>query len=117
MAVREQARERVLRELAAKLCAAIRCMEDGSQESIGHLVSRYYRGKGYELHWLDSKHGTGWTKDDRKTFSVCHWDLFAVQGAVMEALEGEIELDYSMYDGLDVGLPFSLWFTVRKIRA
>ena len=117
MAVREQARERVLQELAAKLCAAIRCMEDGSQESIGHLVSRYYRGKGYELHWLDSKHGTGWTKDGGKTFSVCHGDLFAIQEAVTKALEGEIELDYSMYDGLDVGLPFSLWFTVRKIRA
>lgn len=71
MAEREKDRETLLKELVAKLCAVIRCMEDGSEESIGHLVSRYYKGKGYELHWLDGKHDTGWTKDDRKTFSVC----------------------------------------------
>ena len=75
MAVRENERESVLNQLVSKLCAAIRCMEDGSQESIGHLVSRYYKGKGYELHWLDGKHDNGWTKDDRKTFSVCQEDL------------------------------------------
>ena len=32
MAVREQARERVLQELAAKLCAAIRCMDAASKK-------------------------------------------------------------------------------------
>lgn len=115
MAVREKNRETLLNELVAKLCAAIRCMEDGSQESIGHLVSRYYKGKGYELHWLDSKHDTGWTKGDRETFSVCHDDLFDIQEMVMQALNGEIGLDYSMYEDQIVGLPFSLWFTIKRV--
>lgn len=116
MAVRENERESVLNQLVSKLCAAIRCMEDGSQESIGHLVSRYYKGKGYELHWLDGKHDNGWTKDDRKTFSVCQEDLLDIQYMVMDALESEIVLDYSEYEMKDVGLPYNLWFTVKHVK-
>lgn len=116
MAVRENEREIVLNQLVPKLCAAIRSMEDGSQESIGHLVSRYYKGKGYELHWLDGKHDTGWTKDDQKTFSVCQDDLLDIQYMVMDALEGEIDLDYSEYEMKDVGLPYNLWFTVKRVK-
>lgn len=116
MAVRENKREIVLKNLVEKMCAAIRCMEDGAKESTGHLVSRYYTGKGYEIHWLDGKHDKGWTKDDRKTFSVCYDDLFDIHYMVIDALEGEIELDFSEYENKDVGLPFNLWFTVRKVQ-
>ena len=116
MAIRENEREVVLNQLVSKLCSAIRLMEDGTQESVGHLVSRYYAGKGYELHWLDSKHDRGWTKDDRKTFSVCEEDLLDIQYMVTDALEGEINLDYSEYEMKAVGLPYNLRFTVRRVK-
>lgn len=116
MAVRENERELVLNQLVSKLCAAIRCMDEGDKSSIGRLVSKYYRGKGYEQHWLDSKHNHGWTKDDRITFSVCEEDLMDIQEMIIKDLEGEIDLDYSEYYMKDVGLPYNLLFTVRKLR-
>lgn len=116
MAVRENKKESVLKNLVQKLCAVIRCMQDGSKESIAHLVSRYYTGKGYEVQWLDGKHSNGWTKDNRKTFSVCFSDLFDVLDMVSEELYGEIELDFSEYENKDIGLPFNFRFTVKKLK-
>jgi len=116
MAVRENKKEIVLKNLAEKLCAAIRSMEDGKKESIGHLVSRYYTGKGYELCWLDGMHGKGWTKDNRKSFSVCDKDLFEILDMVSEELYGEIELDYSEYENTIVGLLYNLWFTIKRVK-
>ena len=116
MAVREQKRETVLSNLVSKLCAAIRCMEEGDKSSTGRLISKYYRGKGYEQHWLDSKHNHGWTKDDRVTFSVCEEDLMDIQEMIIKELKGEIDLDFSEYYMKDVGLPYNLLFTVHKFR-
>ena len=114
MAIRERKRDVVITELVSKLHSAIRCMPEGSKDTIGKLVSRVFAAQGYEYRWLDPRNCHGWTKDDGKTCALSEEDLFDVMDKLDASLDGEIILDYSEYDHLIVGLPFNLSFTVRK---
>lgn len=116
MSKREMKKDQTIEHISKKLYSVIRSMKEGSQDSIAHLVSLYYTGKGYEYHWLDEKHGHGWTKDGRKTFSVCIEDLFLILDKTSDLLKDEVELDFSKYKDMVVGLPFNLMFTVRHLR-
>ncbi len=116
MSRREMKKDQAIEHISKKLYSVIRSMKEGAQDSIGHLVSLYYAGKGYEYHWLDEKHGHGWTKDDRKTFSVCMEDLFLILDKTSDLLKDEVELDFSKYEDMVVGLPFNLMFSVRPLR-
>ena len=115
MAIREKKRDVMITELVSKLYSAIRCMPEGSKDTIGRLVSMIYAAQGYEYRWLDPRNGHGWTRDGGKTCALSEEDLFDVMDKLDAALDGEIVLDYSEYDHMIVGLPFNLSFTVKKV--
>lgn len=113
MAKREAKKDVVINELVSKLYSIIRSMEEGSETSIGRLVARILMSRGYENHWLDGKHGNGWTKDGGKTFAITDEDLFDILDKTDIALKDDVELDFSKYENMIVGLPYCLEFTVR----
>lgn len=113
MAKREGSREEIVEKLSASITEKILQMDIGSQNSIGHLASEYYRALGYESRHLGSDLGYCWTKDGGKTYAIKEMDLFDVQDQVIQNLEGKRTLDYSHYEDMVVGLPFNLRFILE----
>lgn len=114
MAIREGKRETLIDELVCKLCSAIRCMPEGSQDTIGSMVSKIYAACGYEYRWLDPMNNYGWTKDNCRSYILTQEDLFDVMDELDIALGGDVFLDYGTYDNMDAGFPFSLSLSIRK---
>lgn len=116
MAIREAKRDVILNDISSKLYSAIRAMEDGSQASVGKLVSQLLSSRGYEYRQLDALNGHGWTKDSGKTFIINEMDLFDVLDKTESSLYGDVTLDFSNYQDMIVGLPYNMQFTVRHLQ-
>jgi len=54
-------------------------------------------------------------KDGGATFAIEDSDQFDVLDQVTKMLDGQRVLDFSQYDGMIVGLPYNLKFTVRTV--
>lgn len=114
MARREGKKQQILNRLADTLCERILSMEIGSQTSIWRLVNQHYESLGYEPQHLGINLGWGWTKDGGNTYVVAGDDLFTILDLVTEKLKGKRTLDFSKYENLIVGRPYSLDFTIQK---
>lgn len=114
MPKREGFRKKIIETVSAAITETILQMDIGSRDSIGHLANEYYRALGYESRHLGIDLGYCWTKDGGRTYAICESDLFDVLDQVVRNLEGKRTLDYSHYEGMVVGLPYSLHFVLRR---
>lgn len=115
MARREGNKKQTIKKLSEKIAEAVLELNDGEEASIARLVSRWYQSQGYECKNVDARHGWVWTKDGGATFAIEIDDQFDILEQVTDMLKGKRELDFSKYDGMVVGLPYNLLFTVRKV--
>lgn len=113
MAVRENDKKQTIEFLADEVCKSILTLGEGDEASIAQLVGACYRERGYEFKHIDIYHGYVWTKDGGATFAIEDSDQFDVLDLVTEKLSGQRVLDFSKYEGMVVGLPYNLHFTVR----
>lgn len=114
MARREQNKGETIEMLTVETAKTILELRDGDTASIAEIVGAWYQSHGYEWKHLDFDHGYVWTKDGGSTYAITDFDLFEVLDQVRRKLEGVCVLDFSKYDGMVVGLPYNLFFTVRK---
>lgn len=112
MARREGNKKQMIELLAERVTAAILELPLGSEASIAQLVGAWYSGQGYEFKHIDVNHGYVWTKDGGATFAIEDSDQFDVLDQVTKMLDGQRVMDFSKYDGMVVGLPYNLHFTV-----
>ena len=115
MAHREGNKSQIIKELSKTVAEAITELREGDEASIAQLVGEWYRGQGYEFKHIDIHHGYVWTKDGGATFALEDSDQFDILNQVTIMLEGKRKLDFSKYDGMVVGLPYNLHFTVREV--
>ena len=111
---REGKKKAILSRLIKYECEYIRQMKEGEEESFAHIANQYYEVLGYESMHLGIDIGYGWTKDSGTTYVIRSTDLFYVLDEVAKTLSDEIDLDFSKYEGMVVGLPFNLQFTVKR---
>ena len=114
MAQREQNKKKTIDMLTEEVSKVILELSDGDTTSIAQIVGAWYQNHGYEWKHLDIDHGYAWTKDGGTTYALMDFDQFEVLDHVIKKLEGVCVLDFSRYDGMDIGLPYNLHFTVRK---
>ena len=116
MARREGNRKQILEVLSDEVAKTILELQDGDEMSIAQIVSSWYQSQGYAWKHLDIDHGYVWTKDGGSTYAITDFDQIEVLEIVTKRLEGVCELDFRKYDGMVVGLPYNLFFTVRRVK-
>ena len=115
MAKRESSKKEAIVKLIPQVCGYICQMQDGDKETMLRIVNAIYDSQRYELQHLGMHIGHAWTRDSGKTYILAAWDLIEVLDLTGECLKDTVKLDFSEYDGMIVGLPYNLDFTVRKV--
>lgn len=115
MARREGNKKQTIEQLSERVASAILELPVGDEASIAQLVGAWYSEQGYEFMHIDVNHGYVWTKDGGATFAIEDSEQFDVLDRVTKKLDGQRVLDFSKYDGIVVGLPYNLHFTVRAV--
>lgn len=114
MAKRECSKSGIIKEISKAVAEKLRVMPEGSSTSISMVVSQILKSRGYESIYVDLNHGRVWTKDKGVTYAIQDFDKIDVLYEVEKFLKNEIVLDFSEYDGMDVGLPYNIRFIVKK---
>lgn len=114
MPKREDRKDKIIKQLAGEVADYIRDLPDGGEATIGRILHILLTEKGYENKHLGMSYGYSYTKDDGKTYIIKGFDQVDIQYKVIDILEGEIELDFSKWNNMIVGLPYNLSFVVRK---
>lgn len=114
MPKREGRKDAIIKQVAVEVADYIRDLPDGAEATIGRILHILLTEKGYESKHLGMSYGYSYTKDDGQTYIIKGFDQVDIQYKVMDLLEGEIELDFSKWENMIVGLPYNLSFVVRK---
>lgn len=113
MIKREGDKRKIIRELVNIIYGRLVLMEKGTKISISKMVKDIYVPRGYSFMHVNVHKGYVWTKDGGATYAITDWDQFEVLEKVDEKLKGKVRLDFSEYEGMAVGLPYNLHFTIR----
>ena len=104
-----------LREIIDNVAEYIMGLPAGAEISIREIFNELYLKDGYT--WMHKDTNVGWvcTNDECKTFLIKDSDLFDVLNEAEKIVNQQgIELDFSKWKDMCVGLPYNLEFDVVK---